>query len=273
MNMMSTDSTLAEFAKQLALSAGAIVKAAFFHKKTIQRKESYADLVTETDKNVENFIREQLKENYPTHLMIGEESSPKNISLSCEPTWIVDPIDGTSNFASRFPFCCVCLGLYINREAAISAVYNPISDNLFFAEKGKGAYLNGERIHVSDCEQLSDALVLTDWGSDRIAANLDTKTQNLRSLITSVRGIRTMGSAALHMCQVAAGHGDIFFEFGIHCWDYAATSLIVTEAGGWCCNYDGSPVNLMGRNCVCAASKELANAICQRITPIFYPSD
>uniref|UniRef100_A0A0X3NZH5 inositol-phosphate phosphatase n=2 Tax=Schistocephalus solidus TaxID=70667 RepID=A0A0X3NZH5_SCHSO len=144
---------------------------------------------------------------------------------------------------------------------------------MFHAERGKGAFLNGEKIAVSGCKELSNALILTDWGGDRNASNLDKKCANIRRLISEVRGVRTMGSAALHMCQIAAGQGDAFYEFGIHCWDYAAAALIVTEAGGFCCDINGSPIDLMARHCVAAATKELADQVRELIHLINYGRD
>ncbi|VDM15653.1 unnamed protein product [Hydatigera taeniaeformis] len=217
-----------------------LIVSAFDQPPHYHEKVSFADLVTDTDKQVEDLVKSRILETYPDHKIIAEESTSGRSILTSDPTWIVDPIDGTSNFAQ------------------FAVVYNPICDQMFYAERGK---------------ELHSALILTDWGGDRNASNLDTKAANIRRLISEARGVRTMGSAALHMCQVAAGQGDVFFEFGIHCWDYAAASLIVTEAGGYCCNVDGGPVDLMARHCVAASSKQLAEVICQKIVPISYPRD
>ncbi|VDP85452.1 unnamed protein product [Echinostoma caproni] len=139
----------------------------------------------------------------------------------------------------RFPFVCVSIAYFINQEATLAVVYNPVLNCLYHAEKGQGAFRNNDKITVSSIKDLSEALVLTDWGGDRNSESLDKKCSNMRRIIAKARGLRTMGSAALHICQVAAGNGDAFFEFGIHCWDYAAAMLIVQEAGGYCCNFDG----------------------------------
>ncbi|KAL5107915.1 Inositol monophosphatase 2 [Taenia crassiceps] len=193
-------------------------------------------------------------------LIITEESASGRSILTSDPTWIVDPIDGTSNFVSKFPFCAVCIGFYKEKPSSL----------LFITQYAIKSSIRSRYVSLLE---LHNALILTDWGGDRNASNLDTKAANIRRLISEARGVRTMGSAALHMCQVAAGQGDVFFEFGIHCWDYAAASLIVTEAGGYCCNVDGGPVDLMARHCVAASSKQLAEVICQKIVPISYPRD
>uniref|UniRef100_A0A5K3EXE8 Inositol-1-monophosphatase n=1 Tax=Mesocestoides corti TaxID=53468 RepID=A0A5K3EXE8_MESCO len=262
-----------DIVKAIAREAGSVILSALHQPTLVHEKISYADLVTDTDKQVEDLIKSRILAKFPNHKIIAEESAENRSILTSEPTWIIDPIDGTSNFVSKFPFCAVCIGYYSEKQALCSVVYNPIHNQMFCAERDKGAFLNDQRIRVSGCTQLHNALILTDWGGDRNASNLDTKAANMRCLIAEARGVRTMGSAALHMCQVAAGQGDAFFEFGIHCWDYAASSLIVTEAGGYCCNIDGGPIDLMARHCVAASSKELAEAVCQRITPISYPRD
>lgn len=262
-----------DFAKDIAKEAGSLIVSAFDQPPHYHEKVSFADLVTDTDKQVEDLVKSRILETYPDHKIIAEESTSGRSILTSDPTWIVDPIDGTSNFVSKFPFCAVCIGFYKEKQAQFAVVYNPICDQMFYAERGKGAFMNGRELCVSQCTELHSALILTDWGGDRNASNLDTKAANIRRLISEARGVRTMGSAALHMCQVAAGQGDVFFEFGIHCWDYAAASLIVTEAGGYCCNVDGGPVDLMARHCVAASSKQLAEVICQKIVPISYPRD
>ncbi|VDK36589.1 unnamed protein product [Taenia asiatica] len=221
-----------DFAKNIAKEAGSLIVSAFDQPPHYHEKVSFADLVTDTDKQVEDLVKSRILETYSDHKIIAEESASGRSILTSDPTWIVDPIDGTSNFVSKWV---------------------PRFLQLF--------------------SELHNALILTDWGGDRNASNLDTKAANIRRLISEARGVRTMGSAALHMCQVAAGQGDVFFEFGIHCWDYAAASLIVTEAGGYCCNVDGGPVDLMARHCVAASSKQLAEVICQKIVPISYPRD
>ncbi|XP_018654347.1 inositol monophosphatase [Schistosoma mansoni] len=214
------------FVSNLAVKAGKMIEAGFSKSIPYDKKESYADLVTEVDKAVENYICQEILASFPTHKIIAEEGYSGNAELTCSPTWIIDPIDGTSNFVSRLLFL-----------------------------------------------DLSQALVLTDWGGDRNPSVLDIKSNNIRQIISKARGVRTMGSAALHMCQIAAGNGDIFFEFGIHCWDYAAAVLIVREAGGFCCNFDGKPVDLMARNVICAGTPELANALIPLIQPVGYARD
>ncbi|KAA3676311.1 myo-inositol-1(or 4)-monophosphatase [Paragonimus westermani] len=245
-----------QLVRRLALKAGALIRENYDVPLNVDEKTSYADLVTEIDKNVEVLLKTEILSLYPSH---------------------------------KFPFVCVSIGYYVHRPQ-ISVVYNPILNCLYHAEKGCGAFRNDSPIHVSPVKDLSEALVLTDWGGDRNPQSLDTKALNMRQIIARARGfqsqihedhsrvsasysVRTMGSAALHICQVAAGSGDAFYEFGIHCWDYAAALLIVLEAGGYCCNYDGSAVDLMARNVVCAGTPELAQSLVKLIQPVDYPRD
>ncbi|KAH8865950.1 Inositol monophosphatase 2 isoform 1 [Schistosoma japonicum] len=261
------------FIRDLAMKAGKMIETGFSKSIPYDKKESYADLVTEVDKAVESYICQEILASFPSHKIIAEEGYSGNAELTCSPTWIIDPIDGTSNFVSRFPFVCVSIAYYVNKEPEVAVVYNPILKWMFHAIRNQGAFLNDKQICTSSLQDLSQALVLTDWGGDRNPSVLDIKSSNIRQIISKVRGVRTMGSAALHMCQIAAGNGDIFFEFGIHCWDYAAAVLIVREAGGYCCNFDGKPVDLMARNVICAGTPELANALISLIQPVGYARD
>ncbi|KAG5443193.1 Inositol monophosphatase 2 [Clonorchis sinensis] len=262
-----------DFVKTLAKKAGQIIKDGYYTIGFADEKASYADLVTEYDRKVEEFLKAEILAVHPDHKIIAEEGYSGSAVLTQEPTWIIDPIDGTSNFVSRFPFICVSIAFYVEKEPVLAVVYNPIQQQMYSAEKGHGAFLNEEPIHVTNEKDMSKALILTDWGGDRQPENLDKKTNNMRRIISKARGLRTMGSAALHICQVAGGTGDGFYEFGIHCWDYAAGLLIVREAGGFCCNYDGSPVDLMSRNVICASTPELAHSLISIIQPVLYPRD
>jgi len=266
---------LATFAKDVALKAGELIHKAFNGEKHISTKENFADLVTESDQLVENTVRDLIKAKYPDHCFIGEESTSGGAvcQLTDSPTWIIDPIDGTTNFVHRFPYCCISIGVYINKQPKVAIVYNPNLNQCFFAEAGKGAYLNDERIHVSGNKDLSKALVFSDYGSGATEEMVEAKIRNLRKFAGKMRSFRAIGSAALSMCHVACGIGDVYYEFGIHCWDYAAGYLIVMEAGGVVCNPDGSlPLDLMARGVLCASSQELADQ-CRIEHNIPYPRD
>ncbi|KAL2253334.1 UNVERIFIED_CONTAM: Inositol monophosphatase 3 [Sesamum indicum] len=193
------------------------------------------DLVTETDKKCEEVIFDFLKLQYPDHKLIGEETAAAcgTIELTDEPTWIVDPIDGTTNFVHGFPFVCVSIGLTIGRIPTVGVVYNPIMDELFTAIRGKGAFLNGKPIKVSSQSELVKSLLATEVAANREKAIIDAVTNRINSLLFKVRSLRMTGSCALDLCGIACGRNDMFYLVGFGGpWDVAAGAVIVTEAGG-----------------------------------------
>ncbi|KAK4325568.1 hypothetical protein Pmani_003855 [Petrolisthes manimaculis] len=250
-------------ALNLVKEAGKVVRAAINKKKNIEIKSSAVDLVTESDKAVEKMLITGLSETFPDHKFIGEESvaGGEKCVLTSEPTWIIDPIDGTMNFVHSFPYTCISVGLWVDKKAEIGIVYNPILEQMFTATKGEGAYLNGERIHTSGQTELNQALVFAEMGTSHDPVKVDTVLTNLTTLMTKVHGIRAMGSCALNICQLATGGVDICYEYGVHAWDMAAASLLVTEAGGVVVDTEGGEFDLMRRRVLCAATPELAAKI------------
>ncbi|KAL0310770.1 UNVERIFIED_CONTAM: putative MO25-like protein [Sesamum angustifolium] len=226
-----------------AKSAGELIRSAFYQTKRVEHKarnrgksvEGKVDLVTETDKKCEEVIFDFLKLQYPDHKLIGEETAAAcgTIELTDEPTWIVDPIDGTTNFVHGFPFVCVSIGLTIGRIPTVGVVYNPIMDELFTAIRGKGAFLNGKPIKVSSQSELVKSLLVTELAANREKAIIDALTNRINSLLLKVRSLRMTGSCALDLCGIACGRNDMFYLAGFGGpWDVAAGAVIVTEAGG-----------------------------------------
>lgn len=254
-----------EAAVSLAKEAGEIIKAAWKKKKNIAAKTSDVDLVTETDQQVEKVLLEGFKSKFPDHRFIGEESTAAGMKaeLTDAPTWIIDPVDGTMNFIHGFPYCAVSIGLAINKEVVVGVVYNPILDQMFTACKGKGAYCNGSKLEVSHQKELALALLVVEHVLARYRAEV--ADANVKTLLSSCHGLRAMGSAALNMCHVASGACDAYFEFGIHCWDIAAGSLIVLEAGGVVMDTETGPLDMMERRVLCASSLELAEAVSKKL--------
>lgn len=252
-----------------------------FHKdseKNIDTKECGTDLVTETDKQVEDLIIGSLKEKFPTHSFIGEESviPGVNCNLTNNPTWIIDPIDGTTNFVHRFPMVAVCIGLAINKQVEVGVVYSCIKDEMYTARRGRGAFCNGKQIHCSSVTDLSKALVITELGASRDPSKVDIVIKNFRKLAEEparVHGIRMLGSAALNLCTLASGGADIYYEYGIHVWDIAAAGLIAEEAGGVLLDPSGGPLDLMARRVLAAGSKEIAQEVSQYLECIDLPRD
>ncbi|GMH42674.1 hypothetical protein BSKO_10593 [Bryopsis sp. KO-2023] len=250
MASQSTTASFANIATNAARKAGAIINRAFNETKNVEHKGK-VDLVTETDKACEKVVFDAIRSNFPEHKFIGEEESAARgtaAPLTDDPTWMVDPLDGTTNFVHRWPFCCVSIALVVNKEVVVGVVYNPILDEMFTAEKGQGAFLNGSRIHVSDTSDLGSALVATELGVTREERALDVIFERIRRLSAASRSLRCNGSCALNLCGVACGRLDAFFEIGFGgCWDVAAGALVLQEAGGHVLDPTGKPFGLMSR--------------------------
>ncbi|KAM7445964.1 Inositol monophosphatase 1 [Porites harrisoni] len=265
-------------AVRIARNAGEVVRVAFHKEKNIDTKSCGTDLVTETDKQVEELIIGSLKKEFPSHSFIGEEtvSAGGSCSLTNNPTWIIDPIDGTTNFVHRFPYVAVCIGLAINKKVEIGVIYSCIRDELYTARRGSGAFRNGKQIHCSGLTDISKALVITELGASRELANMEVVNKNFRTVAEPpirVHGIRMLGSAALNLCSIAEGSADLYYEFGIHVWDIAAAGLIVEEAGGVLLDPSGGPIDLMARRVLAAGSQEIAEKASKHLECIDLPRD
>ncbi|ROT73251.1 hypothetical protein C7M84_008321 [Penaeus vannamei] len=230
-----------DVALDLVKQAGKVVREAIKKKKNIETKSSAVDLVTESDKAVEKMLISGLSEAFPDHKFIGEESvsAGEKCILTDEPTWIIDPIDGTMNFVHSFPYTCISVGLWVKKEALVGVVYNPVLEQMFTAIKGQGSFLNGEKLSVSGEKELGQALVFSEIGTSLDPEKVNTVLTNITNLMPKVHGLRGVGSAALGISSVAAGWGDVFYHFGLCAWDMAAGTLILTEAGGYVCDTEG----------------------------------
>lgn len=196
---------------------------------TISHKEGINNLVTQADFASDKAIREVIKNAFPEHGLVSEED--KEIVSDSRYKWIVDPIDGTVNFANGIPICCVSIGIELDGEMLMGAVYNPLMNEFFFAEKGKGSFLNDQPINVSTKNKVTESCMVTGFPY----TYLDQKNGPLQIFSRLVRQgipVRRLGSAAIDLCWVAAGRFDGFYEHHLHPWDSAAGYLIVEEAGG-----------------------------------------
>ncbi|XP_063920193.1 inositol monophosphatase 1 [Zophobas morio] len=241
--------------------------------KTVEIKSCEIDLVTETDQQVEKLLIGNLSKEFPDHLFIGEESvaNGTKCNLTDDPTWIIDPIDGTMNFVHRFPHSCISIALFINKKPEVAIIYNPIIEQLFTAKRGHGAYLNGKKIRVSGENDLSKALIVMEYGTSRDVEKLKVVAANQDMLMSQVHGIRALGSAALDIAMVAMGAADAYFEFGIHIWDIAAGELMVTEAGGVIMDPSGGPIDRLSRRILVASSNSLAKQLSEKLIQ-YYPT-
>jgi inositol-phosphate phosphatase / L-galactose 1-phosphate phosphatase len=237
-------------AKEAALAAGAVIAKNFSAPKNVVHKGT-VDLVTETDQQCEKLVYDIISAAFPDHKFIGEEESASQgftASLTDAPTWMVDPLDGTTNFVHSYPFVCVCIGLVINQEVVVGVVYNPILNELFTACKGEGAFLNGTPIQVSNQSDLQKALVATEIGTTRDAETVEAVFDRVKNLTSVSQSVRCCGSCAMNLCGVACGRLDAFYEIGFGgCWDVAAAAVVLQEAGGQVLDPAGGPFDLMGR--------------------------
>lgn len=222
--------------KPIILAAGALLKdrEAAAH---ITVKGA-ADYVTEADKEVQDFIQKALSGKYPEIQFLGEEKNNDEIDLAGR-VWVLDPVDGTTNLIHDYRRSSISLALMENGQSVAGIVYQPYTDELFFAKKGEGAYLNGDRIHVSYVERMEDALLsvgTSPYDKEKFAQE---NFRRIYRVFMDAQDIRRSGSAAIDMAEVAAGRIEGFFEPKLSIWDYAAGRLLVAEAGGTATNFDG----------------------------------
>jgi myo-inositol-1(or 4)-monophosphatase len=243
--------TIASPASAIALEAGALLRD-YYRRGVATEYKSDVDLVTEADRASEKLIVERLGALFPEHGIYGEEGTRSNIDR--EYRWYIDPLDGTTNFAHGFPVFCVSMGLERRApslqpshdgELIAGIVYDPLRDELFTAEKGKGAYLNGARIHVSRIPDLAEALIATGFPSRKRHDNPNIHFYQQFTLRS--HGVRRAGSAALDLAYTACGRFDAYWEFNLNPWDTSAGALLVLEAGGTMTGFDGSPFRLDSR--------------------------
>jgi myo-inositol-1(or 4)-monophosphatase len=215
-------------------------------------KYSQHDLVTEVDKGSERMIRNLIATHFPDHSFLGEEgvepgpeASSKAIERASETEylWIVDPVDGTTNYVHGFPFYSVSIALAYRGQVIVGVIYDPTRDELFVAERGKGAYVHGRKMEVSHEEKLGQSLIATGFPSEHLQA-LPANLKGIQALAPQVRNLRIAGSAALHLAYVAAGRLSGFWEIGLSSWDLAAGTLLVEESGGRITDVNGVPYHL-----------------------------
>jgi myo-inositol-1(or 4)-monophosphatase len=222
-----------------AVRAGGAELSRFFNQQfKISNKEGVNNLVTEADHASEKAIIETIKANFPDHYILSEESGELVQDSSYK--WIIDPIDGTVNFAHAIPLCCVSIGLEFNGEMILGAVYNPNMNELFFAEKGKGATLNDVPIKVSEKKEVLRACMVTGFPYTYLDLPENGPIEIFERLIRKGIPVRRLGSAAIDLCWVACGRFDAFYEHKLEAWDSAAGYLMVEEAGGRVTDFDGN---------------------------------
>ena len=238
-----TQTEMLEFAKITAKGAGAVLMEHFGQISSNEHKSTPIDLLTIADTQSETFILNTIKTTFPDHHIIAEESTI--VENNSDYRWVIDPLDGTTNFVHNLPIFAVSIGLQYKEETIMGVVYNPAADKYFWAEKNRGAFLNGKSIHNTSTNTLSNSLLVTGFPythDDRWSKGFDL----FKILYGKTQGVRRLGAAALDFCFVAMGRFEGFWEFGLQPWDVCAGALILEEAGGKVSDWDNSPMPFSG---------------------------
>lgn len=242
-----------EIAKLAAVEAGKIHKKYFGGDFSASTKSSSFDIVTVADVESEKAIVSKIKEFCPDHNFLGEENSYEK--TSSEYTWIIDPLDGTNNFASGLPIFGCSIALAKKDTVIAGVVYNAVADEMYYASVGGGAFLNSKPIHVSNSQTLQQSILITGFYYDRGQKMIDCLERIKQFFFKPIMGLRRLGAAALDLCFVAAGRAAGFWEFELNPWDFAAGILVVAEAGGLVTDKENNPVKLEKSYIVASNSK------------------
>lgn len=237
---------LRQTAQEATCEAGKILMSNLSREKRIDYKGAI-NLVTDTDRQSEDKIISIIKSRFPAHCILAEEREIEQCHSSYK--WIIDPLDGTTNYAHGFPFFCISIALEIDGQVMLGMVYDPVREELFTAEKGHGAFLNGEAIHVSPTGQLDKSLLATGFPYD-LRESAENNLNHWNNFITRVQALRRAGAAALDLSYVAAGRLDGFWELKLFPWDVAAGYLLVEEAGGKISSFAGGDFHIYLREII-----------------------
>jgi myo-inositol-1(or 4)-monophosphatase len=253
---MSERAALRALAEQIARAAGEIQRSRYETQLDVRAKSAPIDLVTEVDHACEALCVERIRAARPSDAILAEEGGGEDVAGATW-RWVIDPLDGTMNFAHGYPRFCVSIGVQREGETAIGVVYDPLLDELYAAVRGEGASCNGRPIRVSRVDRLDRALLATGFAYD-VHQSEDDNLDHFARFVKRARGLRRDGSAALDLCYVAAGRFDGFWELKLRPWDVAAGNLIVEEAGGRTSDFAGRPARGDGRETL--ASNGLVHA-------------
>lgn len=249
-------------AKNWIKEAGAIIRNSFKDEVTVNYKSNPSDLVTNMDHQVEQFFIEKIKSTYPDHQILGEEGFGDDISEEKGTLWIVDPIDGTMNFVHQQRHFTISVGVYHDGVGMIGLIYDVVSDDLFSAREGNGAFLNENRLKPLKEVEVDKALV--GMNSTWVTENRRIDPKILTPLVRDVRGVRSYGSAALEMAYVSAGILDAYITLRLSPWDFAAGLILINEVGGVASTLTGEKIRLLDQNSVIVAKPLLHEQILNR---------
>ena len=240
-----------------AKEAGRIHKKYFQGDIKVETKSSSFDLLTIADKEAEKAIVSVIQGHYPKHNFLAEENS--YAQTSSEYTWIIDPLDGTNNFACGMPIFCCSVALMHNNQLIAGVIYDVTRDELFYAQKDKGAFLNAKPIKVNTADTLEKSILITGFYYSRGEEMIDTLETIKRFFLARIMGLRRLGAAALDLCYVACGRAAGFWEFELSPWDFAAGKLLIEEAGGRCSGKQGEELNITQKSFVVTSNGRIHN--------------
>lgn len=255
-----------EIAIKAAKAAGMIHKKYFQGNCKVKTKTSSFDLLTITDTTAEKAVVSLIRKYHPEHNFLCEELVYKK--TASEYTWVIDPLDGTNNYASGLPIFCASVALAHRDKVIVAAVYDVMRDELFYAQKNKGAYLNGKRIQVNTVKDFRKAILITGFYYDRGKQMIRTLEAIKRFLLRHILGIRRLGAAALDLCYVASGRAAGFWEFQLSPWDFAAGKLIIEESGGRVTGSRGEEVPFDKKHFIVASNARMHKRILATINKI-----
>jgi myo-inositol-1(or 4)-monophosphatase len=259
-------------AVRAARKAGVVLLSGLNDKSSLNiDKKALNDFVTNIDTESERVIVSELKKDFPQYAILAEEGTNAS-QISDTHYWIIDPLDGTTNYMHHFPMFCVSIGLYHNEDALAGVVFDPLRNELFTAVKNNGAYLNGHKISVSPCKRMKDSLIGTGFPFRNFQI-IDHYNRCFSRVLQNCQGIRRAGAATIDLAYVACGRLDAFWEHGLQPWDLAAAVLMITEAGGRVTDFTGNSNFLYGRTLV-ASNKHIHNELQEIVfqtMPLSYP--
>lgn len=252
---------LLELARSAAEDAGNMLLEGLKKSREVSQKSGPADLVTQYDHSAQELIANKIQKKFPTHSILAEEEFEVEKSST---KWIVDPLDGTTNYIYNYPLFCVSIAVERDGELTVGVVHLPVIEETFTAIKDKGAFLNGRRISVSGTADFSKSLLATGFPYDQ--DRLPSAIRSFSGLVRKARGIRRDGAAAIDLSFVAAGRFDGFWELGLSPWDVAAGCLIIKEAGGAITDFSGNGYDIYGSRGLVATNGKIQDALVERLT-------
>ena len=253
-----------EHLKTWTLEAAQLLKDSFENTLTITYKSHIADLVTDMDKSIEKFFINKIQNTFLTHKVLGEEGYGDQVQDKSGIIWIIDPIDGTTNFIHQQSNFAISIGIYENGEGKMGLIYDVGGSNLYFAKKGEGAYLNEKKLPCLEEVTLSEAVIGVNatWAGPNRRVNHE----NVQNIVRKSRGTRSYGSAAIELAYVASGKLDAYMTMRLSPWDFAAGLILLDEVGGVVTRTDGQPVQLLEQNSILAAKPGLHRELVEHLT-------